>query len=164
MKNTDDSIEKDIFLKAPRTRVWRAICDAKEFGAWFGVEFESPFIAGKAVKGRIVPTQADAAVAKLQEPHAGLLFEIQIVAIVAEHHLSFRWHPYAVDKSVDYSSEATTLVTFELQDDSGGTRLRLTESGYANIPLDRRLAAFTANDGGWTMQMDLITKYLAQHA
>jgi hypothetical protein len=75
--------------------------------------------------------------------------------------LAFRWHPFAVDRSVDYSAEPTTLIVFELEEVSGGTQLTITESGFDRIPLERRAKAFAANDGGWTKQVELIAKYLA---
>lgn len=75
--------------------------------------------------------------------------------------LSFRWHPYAVDPNADYSQEPTTLVAFELTEAPGGVQLTISESGFDGIPLKRRAEAFEANEGGWTMQMTLIEKYLA---
>jgi uncharacterized protein YndB with AHSA1/START domain len=163
MDAVPDRIEKEIRLQAPRARVWAAISDAREFGAWFGMTLDAPFVAGKAVTGRIAPTTADPDIAKLQEPHAGTPFELYIETIEPERRFAFRWHPFAIDRTVDYSTEATTLVTFDLEDADGGTRLRLTESGFSRIPLARRKDAFTANDGGWTLQMGLIGKYLAAH-
>ena len=64
-----DRIEKQILLRAPVARVWQALTDATEFGAWFGVKLDGPFKAGARVTGRITPTTADAEVAKAQEPH-----------------------------------------------------------------------------------------------
>jgi len=161
---TPDSIQKKITLRAPRSRVWRAISDAKEFGTWFGVEFEGPFVAGKALKGRIVPTKVDPEVAKLQEPHTGLPFDWTVEAIEPEAWISFRWHPFGIDKARDYSHEPKTLIVFELEDADGGTVLTITESGFRSIPLDRRAQAFAANDGGWEHQTKLLEKYLALHA
>jgi uncharacterized protein YndB with AHSA1/START domain len=159
---TTDHIEKKVVLKAPLDRVWRAISDAKEFGSWFGMAFEGPFVQGKPLKGRIVPTTVDAEVAKLQKLHEGKTFEIAIDRIEPMRRLSFRWHPFAIDPGVDYSREPTTLVTFELQEVSGGTQLTVTESGFDKIPLARRAEAFKANEGGWQKQTELIAKYLAK--
>ena len=66
-----DRIEKETFLRAPLARVWRAISDADEFGQWFGVRFDGPFVAGTSVTGVITPTTVDEEVARRQEPHAG---------------------------------------------------------------------------------------------
>ena len=161
---TPDRIEKQITLKAPLTRVWNAISNAHEFGAWFGVTFDGPFVAGASIRGRITPTTVDPEVAKLQEPHAGMPFDITIERIEPPRLFSFRWHPSALDTNTDYSGEPTTLVAFELIAVESGTHLVITESGFDGIPLVRRAQAFTANDGGWTHQARLLEKYLLLHA
>ncbi len=159
--STTDRIEKRVLLRAPRERVWHAISDAKQFGTWFGVEFDGPFAAGALMKGRIVPTKVDPEVAKTQEPYTGAAFDCTIDRIEPMNRFSFRWHPFAIDPKVDYSNEPTTLVVFELEEVAGGTQLTITESGFDKIPLERRAKAFAANDGGWTKQLELIAKYLA---
>jgi uncharacterized protein YndB with AHSA1/START domain len=164
MSSNTDRIEKKVLLHAPRERVWHAISDSKQFGSWFGVAFDSPFAPDKRMIGKIVPTTVDPEVAKLQEPHLGMAFEFAVDRIEPQRVFSFRWHPYAVDKGVDYSKEPSTLVTFELEEVSGGTMLKVTESGFDQIPIERRAKAFAANDGGWSHQMKLIEKYLARAA
>jgi len=159
-----DRIEKRILLHASRARVWKALADSKEFGEWFGVRFDGPFVAGAPLHGVIVPTQADVEVAKLQEPYAGRAFEITVDRIEPQRLFSFRWHPYAVEPGIDYSTEPTTLVVFTLEEQPAGIDLTVTESGFNQIPLDRRAKAFAANEGGWAKQMTLIEKYLAQSA
>ena len=159
---TTDKIEKQVTLRAPRDRVWHAIADAKQFGTWFGVELDGTFVAGKTVTGRIVPTKVDAEVAKMQEPYKGLAFELVVDRIEPMRLMSFRWHPYAIEPGVDYSKEPMTLVEFELGEVEGGTKLRITESGFDKIPLERRAKAFAANEGGWAKQIELIAKYLAR--
>ncbi|MGD0674381.1 MAG: SRPBCC family protein [Polyangiaceae bacterium] len=164
MATDKDRIEKKVLLRAPLKRVWRAVSDAREFGSWFGVAFDGPFAQGTRLTGKIVPTQVDEEVAKLQKPHEGRAFEITVDRIEPERLFSFRWHPFAIDPAVNYSGEPTTLVLFELQEVEGGTLLTLTESGFDGIPLARRAQAFTANEGGWTHQAKLIAAYLAHAA
>ncbi|MGA2450472.1 MAG: SRPBCC family protein [Polyangiaceae bacterium] len=164
MPTDKDRIEKKILLHAPLGRVWRALSDARRFGAWFGVDFEGPFTPGARMTGRIVPTTVDEEVAKLQKPYEGKPFEITVDRAEPERIFSFRWHPFAIDPAEDYSSEPTTLVVFELAEVEGGTLLTITESGFDGIPLARRAQAFAANDGGWTHQTKLIEKYLARVA
>jgi uncharacterized protein YndB with AHSA1/START domain len=164
MSSNTDRIEKKVLLRAPRERVWHAISDSKQFGSWFGVEFEEQFAADKRMIGRIVPTSVDPEVAKLQEPHRGMAFEFAVDRIEPQRIFSFRWHPYAIDQGVDYSKEPSTLVMFELEEVVGGTMLTVTESGFDRIQLERRAKAFAANDGGWSHQMKLIEKYLARAA
>src|SRR5437867_9603314 len=158
-----DRIEKKILLHAPRARVWRAITDAKEFGTWFGVNFEGSFSSGALVRGTMVGTKVDAEVGKAQKPYEGMPFEITIDRIEPERLFSFRWHPYAIERGVDYSHEPTTLIEFSLEEAPGGVMLTVTESGFDQIPLARRAKAFTANEQGWGMVVTLIEKYLAQN-
>jgi uncharacterized protein YndB with AHSA1/START domain len=161
MASSTDRIEKQVLLRAPRDRVWRAISDAKEFGTWFGVDFDGPFVAGARLTGRIVPTKVDAEIAKAQSPYAGKPFEVTIDRIEPMRLFSFRWHPFAVDAGVDYSKEPATLVTFELEEAPGGTRLTITESGFDRLPPERRAKAFASNEQGWAAQAKLVEKYLA---
>ena len=131
-------IEKKVILKATRERVWRAISDSARFGTWFGVEIDGPFVAGKEVIGKIIPTKVDPEVARLQEPYRGLPMRVVVERI-----------------------EPMTLVTFELAEAEGGTLLTITESGFEQIPLEHRAKAMEGNDAGWTHQTKLIEKYLA---
>jgi uncharacterized protein YndB with AHSA1/START domain len=156
-----DRIEKQVVLRAPLERVWRAISDADEFGQWFGVRFDGPFVAGESVTGVITPTTVDEDVARMQEAHAGKSDSWQIVAIEPQRRLAFRWHPYAVEAGADYSQEPTTLVEFTLTETDEGVLLRIVESGFDKIPAQRRAAAFEANSQGWAKQTQLVRKYLA---
>jgi uncharacterized protein YndB with AHSA1/START domain len=156
-----DRIEKKILLHAPRKRVWRALSDSTEFGTWFGVKFDDPFTPGASMRGVIVPTQVNAEVAKAQKPYEGLPFEITIEKMEPERLFSFRWHPFAIERGVDYSAEPTTLVVFALEEVPGGVMLTVTESGFDQIPLARRAKAFTANEQGWGMVVKLVEEYLA---
>jgi uncharacterized protein YndB with AHSA1/START domain len=147
-----DRIEKQIVLRAPRARVWRALADAREFGAWFGVDFKgASFVPGATVRGQIT--------------HPGyehLTMEIAIERLEPERLLSYRWHPYAVDPQVDYSQEPTTLVVFELDDAPEGTLLTVVESGFDRIPLGRRAEAWRMNDQGWAAQLNNIEAHVGR--
>lgn len=158
-----DRIHKQVLLRAPRERVWRALTDSREFGTWFGMRFAEPFSPGATLRGTIVPTSVDPEVARQQQAYAGVPFEITIDRIEPQRLFSFRWHPGAVDPNVDYAKEPGTLVTFELTDAEDGILLTVTESGFENIPLARRAQAFSGNEQGWAIQMTLIERYLAQH-
>ena len=158
-----DRIEKKIQLRAPRARVWRALSDSCEFGTWFGMKFEGPFRPGAVMHGRIVGTKVNADVARLQKPHLGKKFDIAIEQMEPERLFSFRWHPHAVDESVDYSAEPTTLIVFGLEETSDGILLTVTESGFDQIPLARRTTAFEANEQGWGLVIKLVEEYLVQN-
>ncbi|HEX5960535.1 MAG TPA: SRPBCC family protein [Rhodanobacteraceae bacterium] len=164
MNANTDRIEKQVLLKASRERVWRAVSEADQLGSWFGVAFDGPFIEGQRLTGRITPTQVDAEVAAMQAPYAGTPFEWLVEKIEPMRRIAFRWHPFGLDQTIDYSAEPMTLIVFELHDAPGGILLTVTESGFDRLPPERRAKAFTANEDGWAHQMRLIEKYLALHA
>src|SRR5262245_27526659 len=124
---TTDRIEKQILLRASRSRVWRALTDIREFGQWFGVRLDGPFVPGTRVRGKIT-TQG----------HENDPFEITVERMHHEQMLSWRWHPHAMEPGVDFSSEPTTLVHFKLEEIAGGSRLTLVESGFERLSLQRR--------------------------
>jgi len=147
---TTDRIEKTVVLKASRSRVWRAIADADQFGRWFLVKLHGPFAEGTTVRGDI-----------LHPGYEDMNFEMFIERIEPERYFSYRWHPHAVDPKVDYSPEPTTLVEFVLDDAPGGTKLTIVESGFDRIPMPRRLEAFRMNDPGWSQQIGNIERYVS---
>src|ERR1700739_2541844 len=154
-----DQIEKRVLLRAALARFWRVISDAEDFGRWFGVRFDGPFVAGTSITAAITGTTVDDEVAKRQEPHAGAKSTWQIVAIEPQRRFAYRWHPFAVDSNVDYDREPTTLVEFCLAETPDGVLLTITESGFDAIPEARRSASFEANSEGWAIQADLVRRY-----
>ncbi len=153
-----DRIEKTVVLKAPRSTVWRAISDAQAFGAWFGMKLDGPFVTGRAIEGTIAMTQVDPEVARLQEPHVGLRCVLLIERIEPERLFAFRWHPGA--DAAAGPDAPTTLVTFRIEEVPEGTRVSIIESGFDQIPLDRRARVFAENSGGWDAQLTLIARYV----
>jgi uncharacterized protein YndB with AHSA1/START domain len=145
-----DRIEKQIVLRAPQSRVWRALTDAQEFGSWFGVKLQGPFVEGAKIRGQI--THPD---------YEHLTMEVFVERIEPERYVAWRWHPYAVDAAKDYSKEPTTLVEFRLDERDDGTMLTIVESGFDKIPVDRRDEAFRMNDNGWMQQVRNIEHHVA---
>jgi len=146
----EDRIEKRIELKAPVARVWRALTDYREFGAWFRVDLEGPFVVGHLARGKIT-----------YPGYEHVVWQATVVKMEHERLFAFTWHPYAVDPNVDYAKEPPTLVEFRLEPAETGTVLVLTESGFGALPNDRQLEAFRRNDGGWTQQMKNIESHVA---
>ena len=144
-----DSIRKQIHLNAPVSQVWRALTNPDEFGQWFRVKFETPFIPGQPATGFIT-----------WPGYEHLRWTAVIQKMEAERLFSFTWHPYAIDPNVDYSTEPPTLVEFTLAQVPGGTLLTVVESGFAALPAHRRDEAFRMNDGGWSIQMENIAKHV----
>ncbi len=149
----NDRIEKQIELKAPIARVWRALTDYREFGEWFRVKLEGPFVAGEVVRGQIT-----------WPGYEHLRFEAVVQRIEPEWLFSYTWHPYAIDPAVDYSKETPTLVEFRLEKSmsfANGTLLKVTESGFDKIPASRRAETFRMNENGWGQQLTNIESHVA---
>ena len=149
-KSTTDRVEKRRVVRAPRSRVWRAITTAQEFGAWFRVNLDGDFAEGESIRGKIT--------------HPGyehVTMDMLVERIEPERYFSYRWHPYAVEPGVDYSAEPTTLVEFILDEAEEGTTITIIESGFDRIPLTRRAEAFRMNDQGWAGQIKNIARYVA---
>jgi uncharacterized protein YndB with AHSA1/START domain len=145
-----DRIEKTIELKAPVDRVWRALSDPAEFGAWFRVKLEdTAFRPGDISRGRMT-----------YPGYEHLVWEARIVAVDRPSRFAFTWHPYAVDADTDYSDEPPTLVEFRLEPLGGGTRLTVTESGFDALPEHRREIALRMNEGGWSTQVKNIQAHV----
>jgi uncharacterized protein YndB with AHSA1/START domain len=147
----DNRIEKRIELKAPVSRVWRALTDHREFGEWFRVRLDGPFVPGQIARGQIT-----------YPGYEYVTFEAIVQKMEPERLFSFTWHPYAVDPKVDYSNEEPTLVEFKLEKTSTGTLLTVTESGFDKIPSHRRSEAFRMNEGGWSEQLKNIENHVSR--
>jgi uncharacterized protein YndB with AHSA1/START domain len=148
--DTTDRIEKHFEVSARRSRVWRAISSADEFGTWFRMELDRPFTPGATVLGRLtIPG------------YEHITLEIQIEKVEPESYLSYRWHPYAVDPAIDYTAEPATLVEFRLEETAGGTAITITESGFDRLPASRRAEAFRMNEAGWTGQSKNLASYVS---
>jgi uncharacterized protein YndB with AHSA1/START domain len=151
MTDTTDRIEKQIVLKAPRSRVWKALTNAKEFSAWFGVDLRGEFKVGATLSGNVTI-----------DGYKHVTLEATVEQMKPETLFSYRWHPHAVEPDFDYSKEPKTLVTFVLEERKDGTLLRVTESGFDQIPIARRAQAFRSNTEGWSLQLTNIETYLAK--
>jgi uncharacterized protein YndB with AHSA1/START domain len=152
-----DRIEKRIELKAPISRVWRALTDYKEFGEWFRVKLEGPFAVGQVSRGQIT-----------YPGYEHVKWQAHVEKMEPEWLFSFTW-PHAkslakADYSPDYSKEPTTLVEFRLEKTTNGTLLVVTESGFDKLPSDRWEKAYRGNEGGWTEQMKNIDDYVAKNS
>jgi uncharacterized protein YndB with AHSA1/START domain len=147
--STTDSIHKEITLKAPLSRVWKALTDSAEFGEWFGVLLDGPFAVGETIVGQIT--------------HPGcehMKFEARVERMDPEQTFSFRWHPQVTDLDTDRWAQPSTLVEFTVEEADGGTHLTVVESGFDAMPPDKRAELFSRNEGGWTEQMDNIRKHV----
>jgi uncharacterized protein YndB with AHSA1/START domain len=150
MENTtENSIEKQIEIAAPVTRVWKALTDYRQFGEWFQVSLDGPFVHGKPVGGQLT-----------FPGYEHVRMDLEVKTVQPENYFSYTWHPYSVDPKVDYTKETPTLVEFRLAPAKSGTSLTVTESGFDKIPADRRVQAFRMNTNGWTSQLKALETYV----
>lgn len=168
--STTDRIEKEILLRAPRSRVWRAIADAEEFGRWFGFRLEGAFAQGQTIRGTFEGAIDEAMImehqrqlglrpSKLKLPGPNAVF-CTVERVEPESYFSFRWIPYGIDAEADIEQEPTTLVEFRLEAVGDATRLTVVESGFDQVPEHRRARAFRMNEGGWAAQTENIRQYV----
>ena len=148
-----DRVEKTVELQAPIERVWRALTDHQEFGAWFRVKLDGPFVPGAVSRGNVT-----------YPGYEHLRWEAVVQKIEPKRTFSFSWHPYAIDPEKDYSQEPSTLVEFMLEPTAAGTRLTIVESGFDKLPPERRDEAFRMNDNGWRIQTENIAHHVEQTA
>jgi len=149
MSSTNE-IRKQLHIKAPQSRVWRAITDSAQFGQWFRVRLETPFAVGQAMSGQITYPGWE-----------HVRFTLRTEAIEPETRFAYRWHPHAVDMGRDYSNEPMTLVEFLLEPRDGGTLLTVVESGFDRLPPERLAEAFRMNERGWAEQLDNVAAHVA---
>ena len=154
MDNDTDRIERSIVIDAPRERVWRALSNAEEFGAWFGADLKGQsFALGQRVRGRMGQCG--------HEGHENVWFDVVIERMEPPELLSWHWHPYAIDPAVDYAAEPPTQVVFTLRAAPGqGTLLTVVESGFDRVPPHRRLEAFRMHGQGWDMQLGNVARHV----
>lgn len=138
----EDKIEKTIDLKASAERVWRAITDHNEFGEWFRVALEKPFIVGEITEGNIT-----------YEGYEHMRLEARVKTMDTNKLFAFYWCPIGDENGNAPLGEMETLVEFQLEEIESGTRLTIIESGFSALPDDqRRVDALRRNSEGWEGQ------------
>ncbi len=167
---SSDRIEKQVTLKAPVARVWRAIADAREFGRWFGFTLEGDFTPGKSMRGTFTGKVDEAALMEHQKKLGLKPSKLNLGALDAsfctveriepERYFSFRWIPFGIDAEADVANEPTTLVEFRLEPVADGTLLTIVESGFDRVPAHRRERAFRMNEGGWAAQAENVRRHV----
>jgi uncharacterized protein YndB with AHSA1/START domain len=150
MKNDETEIVREIEINAPVDRVWSALTDAKKFEKWFKVSLDSGFVAGKTTTGKNV----------MKGFEMQMAFHIQ--EIKPKDYFSYKWTPFPMDQTFDYSKEEPTLVEFFLSPTSTGTHLKVRESGFTHITASRRAEAIRMHTGGWEAQLKNIEVFVGQ--
>lgn len=145
-----DRIEKVVDLAAPVSRVWKALTDHEEFGQWFRVRLDGPFVVGATTTGRIT-----------YPGHEHMKWESRTEQMDPETLFAFSWPPSAIDPDTEYDDGAKVMVEFRLQPTDTGTRLTITESGFLQFPESKRLEVLRSNKQGWDIQAENVTAHVA---
>jgi uncharacterized protein YndB with AHSA1/START domain len=136
------SIERSVWIAAPRERVWRAITDPEQIGQWFspGTQWGG---TGLEVGGRMF----------VLDPESGAEMYTQVVEAVEP--------PYRlVTRSMPEPPEVVHVTTWQLEEENGGTRLVLTHSGYELEPVEARAINMEQNAFGFGMMLDNLAAYI----
>ena len=147
----NDRIEKTIEIKAPISRVWKALTDHEQFGTWFMCRIDGPFVVGQLSTGNTT-----------YPGYEYIKWEVMVQKMEPPRFFSYTWHPCSIERGKDYSDETPTLVEFTLEETKTGTRLTVVESGFSKIPAYRRDEAFRMNTAGWSTQVENIRRYVEQ--
>ena len=145
-----DRIEKVVDLKAPVSRVWRALTDHEEFGKWFRVRLDGPFEVGVTTTGNIT-----------YPGHEHMKWESVTEQMEPERLFVFSWPPSAVDPETSYGEDAKVIVEFRLQPIESGTRLTITETGFLQFPESKRLEVLRSNQEGWDIQAKNVAAHVS---
>ncbi len=140
---TEQVIRQQVVLKAPREKVWEAISTPEGWNGWFGENAQGGFQLGDTM---ILDGISYAVVVEMEAPSR----------------FAYKWHPgeeCAVDK---YPESEMTTVRFLLEDHPEGTLLTLIETGFENIPEERRARCVTLNTDGWRWELGELQAYLEQ--
>lgn len=144
-----DRIERRIDLSASPERVWQALTDHRQFGEWFRVAINGPFVVGETARGRSYAKGCEGT------------WEAAIVALEPMRRFAFEWCPYEYDDDRDFAAAPKTLVEFALEPMPHGARVTITETGFAALPADAlREKVLSGNVQGWAWQAENLAAYV----
>ena len=142
-------IEKVVDLAAPVARVWQAITDHTEFGAWFRVRLDNPFKVGESTTGQVT-----------YPGYEHMKWVSFTERMDHERLFAFSWHPSDMDPETNYDKDAKVMVEFHLEPTETGTRLTIIESGFQQFPELKRLEVLRSNTEGWDIQAKNIARHV----
>jgi uncharacterized protein YndB with AHSA1/START domain len=136
-----DRIERTMELAHPPSAVWAALTTAEGLAGWFGNEAGIDLRPGGTAWMKWTDGfTADMRVERVEEPSV----------------FGFTWHIYGLPDD----DPRRTYVEFTLEPAGPGTRLTVTESGFAQLPEDAYRKAFDGNSQGWPSELGELAAYL----
>jgi uncharacterized protein YndB with AHSA1/START domain len=132
------AVERSVWIAAPRERVWQAVTEPAQLDHWYATYYRWD-----------IPRLEVGATVKFYNKDDETDMQVATIGVVdPPREFTVRWQP-------DQKYPAMTLVTsFLLEEENGGTRATILESGYEAIPADERTQWTDATGGGYTMSME----------
>jgi uncharacterized protein YndB with AHSA1/START domain len=142
-----DTIQREITIKAPKERVYAAIADPEQIVKWFPNAIEGSLNVGER------PILNFGEHGKNQ---------IYIEAAQPHDYFAFRWVPGSSNVMGDVLTMPHTLVEFRITESDGSTKVAMTESGFAALPAEVAENSFKQNSGGWDYMLGRLENLFAQ--
>jgi uncharacterized protein YndB with AHSA1/START domain len=146
-----DTIEREMVLRAPKERVYNAITQPEQIVKWFPEGIEGKLIAGER------PVFDFGEYGK---------FSIYVEASDPHDYFAYRWVSGSQFVPGGFIGDPlkmpNTLVEFRLEDAPEGTLLKLKESGFASLPAEYMEQALKDNNGGWDFMLERLQKLMTQ--
>ena len=136
-----DRIERTVEVAHPPGKVWAALTTAKGLGAWFGDEATIDLRPGGAARMRW---------------SSGFRVEMRVERVEEPTVFGFTWQIHGLPED----DPRRTYVEFTLEPAGAGTRLKVVESGFAQLPEDAYRAAYDGNTKGWASELGELVDYL----
>jgi uncharacterized protein YndB with AHSA1/START domain len=137
-----DRIERTVELAHPPERVWAALTTAEGLAAWFGDEAAIDLRPGGA--------------ARMRWSGEGYTAHMQVERVEEPAVFGFTWPIFGLPDD----DPRRTYVEFTLEPAGGGTRLTVTESGFAQLPGDICRKAYDGNTDGWAKELGELAAWL----
>ena len=136
------AVERSIWIAAPRERVWSAITDPIQLEMWFspGTSWK---LTALEVGGKLF----------IPDPETGDETNVQVIQVV-DPPQRFVTH------SLPSSPGSSEVTAYLLQEENDGTRLTITNSGYALLPEDERWSTMEQNAFGFGMMLENLRAYI----
>jgi len=144
-----DTIVREITVKAPKERVYQAITDPEQIITWFPDVIEG---------GTLEVGQRPVFIFTGENHRASIYVE----AAKPFEYFAYRWVPGGDGFVGDVLTVANTLVEFRIEELPDGTKVTLTESGFTSLPAEVMEQRLSENSGGWDIMMDLLEKKMNQ--
>ncbi len=139
-----DRIERSVILKRAPREVWQAITTAEGLSAWFGERASIDLRPG----GAATMTFA-----------GGMTIDMRVERVEEPTVFAYTWRL----PDLPEDDPRRTYVEFTLEPDGSGTRLRVVETGFAQLPIDTRRETYDSHDEGWSRELAELVDHVDGH-